>query len=277
MTNRDLLDQKEVDQRGVGQKASSQGVFGLVRAEIIKLLKRRTFYVLVLVLAILTGLLAAIFFLLPRAVENADIPTIAKPGAYLFGAQQVLGQTWFPIILSTMFLAGELATSAWATALTRKARRWQHLVARLLTTTVASWLAMVAAIAGFALIALFLAEGTGSLRTAEWWAIGWKALLVVFTWVALGMAASAWLRAVGPAIGATLAFSFAEGILAFWEGWRTISLSVHTAALLGSLDIGGFGAILGERPSFGRARTVVLGWCAVAIVAAFAGLRLRDA
>lgn len=252
-------------------------MIGLFRAELIKLLKRRTFYVLVLVLAILTGLLAAIFFLLPRAIENADIPAITKPGAYLFGAQQVLGQTWFPIILSTMFLAGELATSAWATALTRNARRWQHLVARLLTTTGASWLAMVAAIAGFALVALFLAEGTGSLGTAEWWAIAWKALLVVFTWVALGMASSAWLRAVGPAIGATLAFSFAEGILALWEGWRTISLSVHTSALLGSLDIGGFGGLLGEAPGFGRALTVVLGWCTVAIVAAFAGLHFRDA
>ena len=252
-------------------------MIGLFRAELIKLLKRRTFYVLVLVLAVLTGLLAAIFFLLPRAIEEADIPLITKPDAYVFGAQQVLGQTWFPIILSTMFLAGELATSAWATALTRNARRWQHLVARLLTTTGASWLAMLAAIAGFGLVALFLAEGTGSLSLAEWWAVAWKALLVVFTWVALGMAASAWLRAVGPAIGATLAFSFAEGILALWEGWRNISLSIHTSALLGSLDFGGFGEILGDVPSFGKALMVVLGWCIAAILAAFAGLHFRDA
>jgi hypothetical protein len=276
MTGREVIDQR-TGRMPVARTLPRQGMTGLFRAELIKLLKRRTFYVLVLVLAVLTGLLAAIFFLLPRAVEAADIPVIAKPDAYIFGAQQVLGQTWFPIILSTMFLAGELATSAWATALTRNARRWQHLVARLLTTTIASWLAMLAAIGGFALVAFFLAEGTGSLALAEWWGIAWKALLVVFTWVALGMAASAWLRAVGPAIGATLAFSFAEGILALWAGWRNISLSVHTSALLGSLDFGGFGGILGEQPSFGTALVVVLGWCIVAIAAAFAGLHYRDA
>ncbi len=277
MSERDVIDQRTSDQFSGRRTVHRQGLSGLVRAELIKLLKRRTFYVLVLVLAVLTGLLAAIFFLLPRAIEEADIPIITKPDAYIFGASQVLGQTWFPIILSTMFLAGELATSAWATALTRNARRWLHLVARLLTTTVASWLAMLAAIGGFAVVALFLAEGSGSLALSEWWGIAWKALLVVFTWVALGMAASAWLRAVGPAIGATLAFSFAEGILALWSGWRNISLSIHTSALLGSVDFGGFGEILGDAPSFGKALAVVLGWCIMAIAAAFAGLHYRDA
>ncbi|MGH8928999.1 MAG: hypothetical protein ACRDWH_11650 [Acidimicrobiia bacterium] len=251
---------------------------GLLKAELIKLVKRRTYYVLVIVLALLTGLLAAIFFILPRALgENADFPLIGKPDAYLFGAQQVLGQTWFPLILASMFLAGELATSAWGTALTRNARRWQHLVARLFVTTGASWVAMIAAIGGFALVALFLASGSGSLPGNEWWGIAWKALLVVFTWVALGMAASAWLRSVGPAIGAALAFSFGEGLLALWSGWRTISLSIHTSALLGSLDVGGFGGLLGAAPSFSRALIVVLGWCLAAIVAAWAGLQLRDA
>ena len=252
-------------------------MIGLVRAELMKLFKRRTFYVMVIVLALVTGLLAALFVLLPRAVEDAGIPVIEKPEAYIFGAQQVLGLTWFPVVLSSMFLAGELATSAWATALTRNARRWQHLVARLLATTGALWLAILAAIAGFGLVVFYLAEGTGALGASEWWAIAWKALLVVFTWVALGMAASAWLRAVGPAIGATLAFSFAEGILPLWEVWRTISLSVHTSALLGALDVGGFGGLLGETPSFGRALAVILGWCVAAIVAAFAGLHFRDA
>ncbi|HEY7565356.1 MAG TPA: hypothetical protein VIA81_10580 [Acidimicrobiia bacterium] len=251
---------------------------GLIRAELIKLFKRRTFYVLVIVLGLLTALLAAIFFLLPRALpDEADFPVFTKPGAYLFGAAQVLGQTWFPLILSTMYLAGELSTSAWGTTLTRHAKRWQHLIARLLTTTGASWLAMLAAIGGFSLIALFLATGSGSLEAGEWFGIVWKALLVVFTWVALGMAASAWLRGVGPAIGATLAFSFAEGILAIWDVWRNISLSIHTTALLGSLELGGFGGLLGDTPSFGKALAVVLGWCVVAIAAAWAGLQLRDA
>lgn len=251
---------------------------GLIRAELIKLFKRRTFYVLVIVLALLTGLVAAFFFLFPRAFpDQSEFPLIGKPDAYLVGAQTVLGQTWFPLILSTMFLAGELATSAWATTLTRNAKRWQHLVARLLTTTGASWIAMLAAIGGFSLFALFLATGTGSLALGEWWGVVWKALLVVFTWVALGKATSAWLRGVGPAIGAVLAFSFVEQFLAIWEGWRTISLSIHTSALLGSLETGGFGELLGDAPSFGRALTVVLGWCALSILAAWAGLQRRDA
>jgi hypothetical protein len=252
-------------------------LIGLFRAELIKLLKRRTFYVLVLALAITTGLFAALFFALPRAIEGTGIPVIVKPDAYLFGARQVLGQAWFPLVLSTMFLAGELATSAWATALTRNARRWQHLLARLLTTTGAAWLAAVAAIAGLALLTSFLAEGSGSPTTAEWWAVAWKALVVVFAWVAFGMAASAWLRAVGPAIGATMAFYFAEQFLTLWGPWRKISLLGNSTALLGGFDLGGLGDILGEVASFRTALTVVLVWCAAAIVAAFAGLHFRDA
>lgn len=251
---------------------------GLIKAELIKLAKRRTYWVLVLVLAALVALLAGVFFLLPRVIsEDSGFPVVAKPDAYLLGAQQVLGQTWFPIILATMYLAGELATSAWATTLTRNSRRWQHLLARVITTTTASWVAMIMAVAGFSVIALLLAEGTGSLQPSEWGAIVWKSLLVQLTWVSLGFAASAWLRSVGPAIGATLAFSFGETLLGLWEGWRNISLSIHTSALLGSLDVGGFGPLLGEPASFSKALTVTLSWAAAALLAAWAGLQLRDA
>jgi hypothetical protein len=252
---------------------------GLMRAELIKMVKRRTYWVLLVVLAALIALLAFIFFVLPQLIADTEpgFPDVVKPGAYLFGAQQVLGQTWFPLILAVMFLAGELATSTWATALTRNARRWQHLMCRLIVATGGSWLAMMIAIGVFWVATYFFAQGEGFLSTTEVVGVAWKSLLVMFTWVALGFAASAWLRSVGPAIGAVLAFSFGEGLLALWEGWRTISLSIHTSALLGSLDIGGLGDLLGGDIPFGKALTVVLGWAVVSSLAAWAGLQLRDA
>ena len=251
-------------------------MIGLFRAELIKLFKRRTFYILVVVLAISTGVTALLFLVLLPQFE-VGFPPITKPGVYLFGAQQTLDQSWFPLILSAMFLAGELATSAWATALTRNARRWQHLLVRLLTTTWATWLAMLAAVGGFSLMALLITDGSGTLEPSGWWGIVWKALVVVFTWVALGMAASSWLRGVGPAIGAVLAFRFIENFLVLWGGWRNVSLLFHTRALFGPLDVGSFGGILGDTPTFGRALVVVLAWCIVSIVAAWAGLVRRDA
>jgi hypothetical protein len=254
-------------------------MIGLIRAEIIKLLKRRTYWVLLVVLAALVALLAFIFFVLPQLIADTEqgFPEVQKPEAYLFGAQQVLGQTWFPLILAVMFLAGELATSTWATALTRNAQRWQHLVSRLVVATAGAWLAMLTAIGLFWVATYFFAQGEGFLSTNEVAGVAWKSLLVMFTWVALGFAASAWLRSVGPAIGAVLAFSFGEGLLALWEGWRTISLSIHTSALLGTLDIGGFGDLLGGDIAFGKALTVVLAWAVVSSLAAWAGLQLRDA
>jgi hypothetical protein len=251
---------------------------GLLKAELIKTFKRRTFWVLTIVLVLLTGFLAGIFYLLPRVIDDqGGLFEIQKPAAYIFGAGQVMGQTWFPLILATMALAGELATSAWSTTLTRNSRRGQHLVARLLTSTAAAWLAVLLAIVVFSIATFFLAEGTGELDAAAWWDIVWKALLVQFTWVALGLAFSAWLRSVGPAIGAALAFTFVEGLLILWEGFRQVSLSIHTSALLGSLSVGGFGQILGDLPSFRRGLIVVLSWSVIGVLIAWAGLKLRDA
>jgi len=251
---------------------------GVLRAELLKLFKRRTYWVLSLVLALLTGLIAFVFFLLPRIVEDAQpgLPAMEKPEAYIFGAQQVLGQTWFPLILAVMLLAGELATSTWATALTRNARRRQHLIAKLVLATVGSWLAMLAAMTGWTVVAYFFADGSGFLELAQVWDVVWKALLIMLGWVALGLAASAWLRSVGPAIGAVLAFSFGEGLLSLWAGWRQVSLSIHTTALLGELETSGLGDVFEESPTFTRALAVVLGWAVVAIVAAWAGLQYRD-
>ncbi|CAN5821951.1 hypothetical protein BH18ACT6_BH18ACT6_07220 [soil metagenome] len=251
-------------------------MIGLIAAEITKTFKRRTFWVLTTVLALLTAFLAGIFFFLPRVVDDG-FPTIAKPEIYIFGAAQVLGQTWFPLILSAMALAGELATSAWATALTRNSRRGQHLVARLITSTISAWLAMIFAIALFSVAAYFFATGSGAPTVEEWLGVAWKALLVQFTWVGLGLAFSAWLRSVGPAIGAAIAFSFIEGLLLLWSGWRPVSLSLATSAILGELDAGGFAPIFGELPAFRTALFTALAWAVGAALLAWAGLRFRDA
>ncbi|MGH9891776.1 MAG: hypothetical protein ACREA0_07310 [bacterium] len=254
-------------------------MIGLIRAELVKTFKRRTFWVLTIVLTLLTGFLAGIFYLLPRVIDDqgGGFFEVAKPGAYIFGAGQVMGQTWFPLILATMALAGELATSAWSTTLTRNSRRGQHLVARLFTTTLSAWLAVLFAIGVFSIATFFLASGSGELDAAEWWDIAWKALLVQFTWVGVGLAFSSWLRSVGPAIGAALAFSFVEGILILWEDFREVSLSIHTSALLGSLSVGGFGQFLSDLPTFRRGLIVVLGWSILGVLISWAGLKLRDA
>lgn len=251
-------------------------MIGLVAAEITKIFKRRTFWVLTVVLCLLTAFLAGIFFLLPRVVDEG-FPAIGKPEAYTFGTSQVLGQTWFPLILATMALAGELATSAWATGLTRNSRRGQHLVARLFTATTSSWLAMAVAVGIFATATFFLAPGRGAPPGAEWLSLTWKSLLIQFTWVAMGLGFSAWLRSVGPAIGAALAFSFIEGLLVLWSGWRRVSLSLASSSILGEFDVGGFGQILGELPPFRTALVTVLAWAVGATILAWAGLRLRDA
>ena len=251
-------------------------MLGLIAAEVIKTFRRRTFWVLTVVLTLLTAFLVGIFFFLPRVIEEG-FPAITKPDAYIFGASQVIGQTWFPLILASMGLAGELSTSAWATALTRNSRQGQHLFARLFTATFSAWFSMLLAIVLFSVAAFFFATGSGEPTLEEWLGIAWKALLIQFTWVAIGLAFSAWLRSVGPAIGAAIAFSFIEGLLILWSGWRKVSLSLASSAILGELDVSGFGQVLGDLPEFRSALATVIAWAVGAALLAWLGLRLRDA
>ncbi len=251
-------------------------MIGLIAAEITKTFKRRTYWVLTVVLTVVTMLLVGLFLFLPRVVDEG-MPIFSKPEIYTVGAAQVLGQTWFPLILAALALAGELATSAWATALTRNSRRGQHLMARMLTATISAWIAMLAAIALFTVAAFFFATGSGSLTVEEWLGIGWKALLVQFTWVGLGLAFSAFLRSVGPAIGGAIAFMFIEGLLLLWPAWRPVSLSLATSAILGDLAAADFGPVIGELPEFRTALITALAWAVGAALLAWAGLRFRDA
>jgi hypothetical protein len=249
---------------------------GLVQAEILKVSKRRVFWVMLIILLVLTAFTALIFLVAPRFAD--DLPLrVEKPQAYLLGAQQVAGQTWFPLILAAMLLGGEVASTAWASALTRESRRARHLLARLGVTTVGSWAAMLVAVGAFSIAVAILADGSGSLDGGEWWGIVWKTGLIQLTWVAIGLAAAAWLRSVGPAIAAGLAFNFIDQLAALWEPYRRISYSINSSALLGPLGVTGIGDILGETPPTGQALAVVLGWTVVAIAAAWAGLQFRDA
>jgi hypothetical protein len=249
---------------------------GLVQAEILKISKRRVFWVMLIILLVLTAFTALIFLVAPRFAE--DIPLrVEKPSAYLIGAQQVAGQTWFPLILAAMLLGGEVASTAWASALTRESRRARHLFARLSVTTAGSWLAMLLAVGAFSVAVAIIADGSGTLEGSEWFGIFWKTGLITLTWVAIGLAAAAWLRSVGPAIAAGLAFNFVDQLAALWAPYRRISFSINSAALLGPLDVINVGDILGDTPEFGQALAVVLAWTILAVVAAWAGLQYRDA
>lgn len=253
---------------------------GLLRAELIKLLKRRLYWVMVVIFAAVMGLVAVLLLLLPSLSPEAipGVPTISKPDAYTFGAVQALGQTWFPVVLAVVLLGGETGSSIWSFSLTLESRRWLHLLAKTVVTTVAAWLATLAAIAGWALVAFFFAEGSGSPPVSEWASIVWKTGLTEFTWVALAFAATGLFRSIGPAIGVALAFAFGEGILALWRPWQEVSLSLASSRLVddfGDLSAG-FGVGFSGPISFGQALAVVLGWAAVGVGLAAFGLQVRD-
>ena len=104
----------------------------LVHAEYLKISRRKLYPVMVAILALLVGLTA--FFLLifgqlaPGLAD--DVPVLSKPDAYLIGAQQVAGQTWFPLILAVVLTGAELSTTVWATTLTRDSRKPAHIGAQ---------------------------------------------------------------------------------------------------------------------------------------------------
>ena len=255
-------------------------MIGLLRAEVLKLVKRRLYWVMVLIFAAVMGLVAILLLLLPSVSPDAlpGFSGIDKPEAYTFGAAQALGQTWFPVVLAVVLLGGETGTSIWAFSLTLESRRWLHLLAKTIVTTVAAWLATLAAIAGWALVAFLFAEGSGSPPVSEWLAVVWKSGLTEFTWVALAFAATGLFRSIGPAIGVALAFAFGEGILALWRPWQQVSLSLASSRLVGDFgDIsGGIGVGFSGPISFGHALAVVLGWALAGVGLAVVGLQVRD-
>jgi hypothetical protein len=256
-------------------------VTGLLRAEFIKLVKRKLYWVMLGIFAFVMGMVAVLLVVLPPLAPEAfeGFPGITKPDAYLFGATQAIGQTWFPVILAVVLLAGETTGTIWATSLTMESRRWMHLAAKTVVATLAAWVATLAAIGGWSLVTLLFAAGDGAPAAGEWWAVVWKTGLIEFAWVSLGLGAAAILRSIGPAIGLGLAFAFGEGILAIWRPWQRVSLSGASSAFIADLsDItGGFGIGFIGSMSVGEAAAVIFGWALVGVALAWVGLQVRDA
>jgi len=254
---------------------------GLIRAEIIKLIHRKLYWVLSTVLLALVGLLVFVMLVLPKLVPQ-DVQGLTLPvasDAIKLGVQQILGQSWFPLILAVVALGTDVSRTIWASSLTRDARRWAHLIARLLVFWPAVLLTSLVLVLVWTVAASILVGGSVGMGVAGWLALVWKAALIELAWVAIGLFAIAVFRSTGIAIGVALAFSFIEGLLRFWSAYRPISLSGASASLLG-----GFGAaesepltrLLGTGMSQAQAVAVLVGWSAVMLAGAWAGLRYRD-
>ena len=252
----------------------------LVRAEYLKLSRRKLYPLMIVILFVLVALTA--FFLLifgqiaPELAE--EVPVLTKPDAYVIGTQQVAGQTWFPLILAVVLLGGELGSTVWATSLTRESSVIRHVVARVAILTVSSWLAFVLGTALWAGVTYFAAPGDGGPSLADWLGLVGKVGLVALVWSSLGLAAVSLLRSVGPAIGVVLAFSFLESILAFWGPYENVSVTAATSGLFGS-SIGGFmGPLIpGGDLSITHSITVLVGWALLGLGLTWWGLRRRDA
>jgi hypothetical protein len=257
-------------------------MIGLVKAETLKLTGRKLFPVMTLILAAFTTL-AAFFLILFGQINEAAVeeglPLVMKPEAYLFGVQQVIGQTWFPLILAVVVLGGELASTIWATGLTRESRKTWHVGARLVVLTLASWIGMLVAIGVWAGITALFAEGTGGLDFGEWASVVWKTGFVQIAWVSLGIGFVSLLRSVGPAIGAVLALSFGESLLVLWRPYQNVSLTGASTAIFGQVGLpGAVAEIFGTNTvGTGQAVLIILSWTALGLLLAWWGLNRRDA
>jgi len=252
----------------------------LVHAEYLKLSRRKLYPLMVAILAVLVALLAFFFLIFGQLLpELADeLPVFEKPEAYVFGAQQVAGQTWFPLVLAVVMLGSEFGNTVWATALTRDSRRLNQISARFLVLVVASWAAILIGIVGWSLVVLFASPGTGGPDAVEWLEVVWKIGLIELAWTSIGLAAVALLRSVGPAIGAALALYFIDPLFAFWGPYENISLSAATSAMFPVFPDGAFSAFVpGAGLSTAHAILIMVGWAVAGFALTWWGLQRRDA
>lgn len=253
----------------------------LLRAEYRKISRRKLYPGMVAVLLVFVGLGA--FFLIvfqqiaPDIAE--DLPTLGKPEVYLVGAQQAMTQTWFPLILAVVLMGGELATTVWATSLTRDSRKIRHVLTRLFTYTVASLVAFLVAFGLWIVLALIFSPGEGFMEWSELAGTLWKGAVIALAWCSLGTGMVSLLRSVGPAIGAGLAIYFAESFLALWDPWENVSLTAATTGLF-DVDFGG-GGFAGFVPGAGlplwQQLAIIAGWTILGLGLTWWGLMRRDA
>lgn len=254
-------------------------MIGLIRAEILKVTGRKLWWVMTAILVLLLAGTAFIFTVLPNVSpeEFEGFPAITKPDAFLFGASQAIGQTWFPLVFAAVLLAGETSTSVWSSSLTRESRRWMHLTAKLVVISIASAAAMAAGIAAWSVVVGIFAEGSGAPSVSEWVAVAWKTLLTQATWVGLGLGVVAVFRSMGPAIGGALGFSVIDGVLGLWRPWTEVSLTIASSRLIqdfSSQPVSPFGG--GIEMGSGQALVVIAGWTAFGMVLGVIGLEARD-
>lgn len=252
----------------------------LVHAEYLKLSRRKLYPLMVIILGVLVALLAFLFLIFGQLLSDVadEIPVLEKPEAYIFGAQQVAGQTWFPLVLAVVMLGGEFGNTVWATALTRDSRRLFQISARFSVLTVASWAAIVLGIAGWAIVVLLASPGTGGPDTVEWLEVVGKIGLIELAWTAIGLAAVSLLRSVGPAIGAALALYFIDPLLAIWGPYENVSISAATSALFPVFPDGAFSSFIpGADLSTMHAVLIMIGWAVAGLGLTWWGLQRRDA
>lgn len=252
----------------------------LFRAEYRKITGRKIYPGMTLVLLIFVGLGA--FFLIvfgevaPDLAE--DLPVLAKPGVYEVGAQQAATQTWFPLILAVVLLGGELATTVWATSLTRDSRIVRQLLTRFVTYSAATVLAFLVAFGLWVAVALVFSPGEGFMEPVDLVGVLWKAGVIAMAWTAIGTGAVSLLRSVGPAIGVGLAVYFAESFLALWDPWENVSLTAATTGLF-SVDFGGGigGFVPGLDLTLWHMLSILAGWTLLGLGLTWWGLQRRDA
>ncbi|MGB7858995.1 MAG: hypothetical protein WBM90_00700, partial [Acidimicrobiia bacterium] len=235
-------------------------------------------------LAFLMAFVGLLFFVvlpaLPEAAGAGASGIPQKPEAFIFGAQQVAGQAWwFAVILATAILGGEVASTVWATSLTRDSRRIRHISVRFLIFTIASWLAFLVGTIVWAAITWFAAEGSGGPEIGESLGLLWKFLVIAAAWTSIGLGAVAVTRSIAVAMGVALGISFVDSIVApFVELYEKISL---TAASNGIFEVAGDGPfsdfIPGGDMSTAHALGVMIGWAVVFLALTWWGLQRRDA
>lgn len=252
----------------------------LLHAEYLKITRRKLYPTMVAIIAFFVGITAFLFMVFVQIAPDiaGDIPTVPKPDAYTFGAQQVAGQTWFPLILAVVMLGGELSTTAWATSLTRDSRKLIQILARMFVYTVAGWVGFLIGVGIWSVLAALFADGSGAPSFVEWVGYVWKMGLVSLAWTSLGLGTVAALRSMGPAIGAALAFSFLESFLALWAPYGNVSLTAATSGLFEFVLSGAVGAFVpGGDLSLIHSILVVFGWTLVGLGLTGWGLHYRDA
>jgi hypothetical protein len=256
----------------------------LVRAEYLKVMRRKLYPVMTLVLGFLMGLFGVLFFLvlpaLPESAGGGGALLPERPGAFLSGAQQVAGQAWwFAVILATALFGGELATTAWATSLSRESRKPWHIGSKFLVFTVASWLALLVGTAIWSVATFLFAEGSGSPAVTEWLGLVWKFLVIAGAWTSIGLGAIGLTRSIPSAMAIALGLSFVDSILApFVEIYENVSLTAATTGIFGLAADGAFGELIpGGNMSLAHALLVMAGWAALGLGVMWWGLQRRDA